>query len=39
MIIRGANPSDALNIAKIQVEGWKTAYKAIFTEAYLFRIS
>ncbi len=39
MIIREANPSDALDIAKIQVDGWKKAYKNIFPNEFLQQLS
>ncbi|MFO7797039.1 MAG: GNAT family N-acetyltransferase [Promethearchaeia archaeon] len=35
MIIRDARRSDALDIAKIQVNTWKQAYKDIFPEEFL----
>jgi len=35
MKIRKATPSDAYNIAKVQVDTWKTAYKNIVPDNFL----
>nr|CDQ32556.1 hypothetical protein BN993_01973 [Virgibacillus halodenitrificans] len=35
MEIRKANLIDALGVAKVQVDSWKTTYKNIIPEAYL----
>jgi GNAT superfamily N-acetyltransferase len=39
MIIRPATPDDADNIAHVNVEGWRTAYKDLLSAEYLAALS
>ncbi|MSP50015.1 MAG: GNAT family N-acetyltransferase [Alphaproteobacteria bacterium] len=34
-MLRDAGPDDAASIARVHVEGWRTAYRGLFPDAYL----
>lgn len=39
MVIRKANPQDAVAIAKVHVDSWRTTYQGIVPDSYLERLS
>lgn len=39
VVIRRANPEDAPEVARVQVETWKTAYKGLMPASYLEKLS